>query len=86
MREIAAELSVSTHTVRTHVHHLYQRLGAQDRTEVVECARVLGLLAPPVRRALLRPGKPAGLPGQRGEMENMGDGWFNDTFARIVSS
>ncbi len=64
MREIAAELSLSTNTVRTHVRHLYQKLGAHGRTEAVECARALSLLAPSPRRAFLRPVKSAGLPGQ----------------------
>jgi LuxR family maltose regulon positive regulatory protein len=44
--EIARELSVSVHTVRTHVRHLFAKLGAHRRTEAVARARVLGLLAP----------------------------------------
>ena len=44
--EIAAELYLSTNTVKTHQRHLYQKLGASSRTEAVERARVLGLLAP----------------------------------------
>jgi len=44
--EIARELSVSVHTVRTHVRHLFAKLGAHGRTEAVARARVLGLLAP----------------------------------------
>jgi LuxR family transcriptional regulator, maltose regulon positive regulatory protein len=44
--EIARELSVSVHTVRTHVRHLFAKLGAHGRTEAVERARALGLLAP----------------------------------------
>jgi LuxR family transcriptional regulator, maltose regulon positive regulatory protein len=49
--EIASELSLSVHTVRTHVRHLFAKLGAHGRTEAVARARALGLLAPsPSRR------------------------------------
>jgi len=44
--EIARELSLSVHTVRTHVRHLFAKLGAHGRAEAVERARALGLLAP----------------------------------------
>jgi LuxR family transcriptional regulator, maltose regulon positive regulatory protein len=49
--EIANELHVSRHTIRTHMSHLYAKLGTHSRTEAVERARELGLLAP---RALRR--------------------------------
>jgi LuxR family maltose regulon positive regulatory protein len=44
--EIARELSLSVHTVRTHIRHLFAKLGAHGRTEAVARARALGLLAP----------------------------------------
>ena len=44
--EIAAELFVSVNTVRTHMRHIYAKLGVHQRAEAVERARELGLLAP----------------------------------------
>jgi LuxR family maltose regulon positive regulatory protein len=44
--EIASELYVSSNTVKTHIHHLYAKLGTHRRAEAVEHARALGLLAP----------------------------------------
>jgi LuxR family transcriptional regulator, maltose regulon positive regulatory protein len=44
-REIAGELCLSVNTVKTHQRHLYQKLGARSRTQAVEQARALGLLA-----------------------------------------
>ena len=44
--EIAAELFVSTNTIRTHLRHIYAKLGAHGRAEAVDRARQLGLLAP----------------------------------------
>jgi LuxR family transcriptional regulator, maltose regulon positive regulatory protein len=48
-REIADELSISVNTVKTHQRHLYQKLGAHSRTQAVEQARAVGLLAPSAR-------------------------------------
>jgi LuxR family maltose regulon positive regulatory protein len=48
--EIAGELSLSVNTIRTHTRHIYEKLGAHGRTEAVEQARALGLLAPSSRR------------------------------------
>jgi LuxR family maltose regulon positive regulatory protein len=47
--EIASELSLSVNTIRTHMRHLYEKLGAHRRLEAVETARALGLLAPSSR-------------------------------------
>jgi LuxR family maltose regulon positive regulatory protein len=47
--EIARELSVSVHTVRTHIRHVCGKLGAHGRTEAVGRARALGVLAPSPR-------------------------------------
>jgi len=44
--EIAADLYVSTSTVKTHMRHIYDKLDAHRRTEAVERARALGLLGP----------------------------------------
>jgi LuxR family maltose regulon positive regulatory protein len=44
--EIAAELCVSRNTIRTHLRHIYAKLDVHTRSEAVERARRLGLLAP----------------------------------------
>jgi LuxR family maltose regulon positive regulatory protein len=43
--EIGGELVLSTSTVKTHMKHIYAKLGAHRRSEAVERARALGLLA-----------------------------------------
>jgi LuxR family maltose regulon positive regulatory protein len=50
--EIARELYVSVNTVRTHMRHLYDKLGAHRRLEAIDRARTLGLLAPVPQRVL----------------------------------
>jgi LuxR family maltose regulon positive regulatory protein len=47
--EIAAELYVSTSTVKTHMRHIYEKLDAHRRSEAVERARERGLLGPIAR-------------------------------------
>jgi len=44
--EIAGELYVSVTTVKTHMSHLYAKLGSHRRAEAVDRARAFGLLAP----------------------------------------
>jgi ATP/maltotriose-dependent transcriptional regulator MalT len=49
--EMADQLCVSVHTVRTHMRHVYEKLGAHRRADAVDRARGLGLLAPSPHRA-----------------------------------
>jgi LuxR family maltose regulon positive regulatory protein len=44
--EIAGQLSLSVNTIRTHMRHIYDKLQAHRRRDVVARARTLGLLAP----------------------------------------
>ena len=48
-REIAGELNLSANTVKTHMRHLYQKLGVHNRRDAVERARDLGMLASSLR-------------------------------------
>ncbi len=45
-REIADALFISEGTVKTHVHHLAEKLEARSRGAIVQRARVLGLIQP----------------------------------------
>ena len=47
--EIASELYLSANTVKTHMRHLYAKLGTHRRAEAVRRAGELGLLAPSPR-------------------------------------
>jgi len=52
--EIADQLYLSVNTVKTHMRHLYDKLGAHRRHEAVDQARALGLLAPPPQALIPR--------------------------------
>jgi DNA-binding NarL/FixJ family response regulator len=41
-KQIAAELGLSTSTVRTHLHNVYGKLGAMDRAQAVLTATERG--------------------------------------------
>ncbi len=43
-QQIATELHVSLNTVRTHVRHVYRKLGVNSRDQAVETSRRLGLI------------------------------------------
>ena len=44
-KEIARRLEVSPNTVKTHLANLYEKLGAERRTDAVNRARELGIIA-----------------------------------------
>jgi LuxR family maltose regulon positive regulatory protein len=44
--EMAGELFLSVHTVKTHMRKLYSKLDVHTRAEAVQRGRALGLLAP----------------------------------------
>lgn len=53
VREIAGQLEVSQHTVRTHMQNLYAKLGAHSRLDVVRFAAEHGLVGGEGERAAL---------------------------------
>jgi LuxR family maltose regulon positive regulatory protein len=60
--EIAAELYLSHNTIRTHISHLYGKLGTHTRAEAVARARALGLLAPSPHQGQVPPPASQGNP------------------------
>jgi LuxR family maltose regulon positive regulatory protein len=44
-REIADKCFISLDTVRTHVKHVFEKLGAQNRTQAIRLATNIGILA-----------------------------------------
>ena len=44
-QDIAGDLGISINTVRTHIRHIYAKLGVSQRREAVARARVFGVIA-----------------------------------------
>lgn len=44
--DIAQQLTVSAHTVKTHINRLFTKLGVRDRAQAVIAAYELGLVTP----------------------------------------
>ena len=55
------QLYLSVNTVKTHMRHVYDKLGAHRRHEAFKQARALGLLAPAVATVRTRTRPPATL-------------------------
>jgi DNA-binding NarL/FixJ family response regulator len=43
-KDIAAKLFISTQTVKTHIAHIFEKLGVKDRTEAVASALRSGMV------------------------------------------
>ena len=54
-KQIALELSLSTSTVRTHLHNIYGKLGAVDRAQAVLHRHRARLAVAPPRRGSVAP-------------------------------
>lgn len=48
LAHIGDQLGIGRPTVKTHVQHIYRKLGATDRAEAVKLAEQAGLLRAPV--------------------------------------
>jgi len=55
--QIAAELCLSPNTVKTHLRHVYQKLGTHSRHEAVQRAQAIGLFTQPSRGPATTPGR-----------------------------
>src|SRR5260370_21967475 len=74
-REIADELYLSMNTVKTHQRHLYRKLGARTRTQAVERARAISLLAPSfIARAACATARAPGPPPRGASQERTAPG------------
>jgi DNA-binding NarL/FixJ family response regulator len=74
---IGRELGVGRPTVKTHVQHIYEKLGASNRAEAVQFAESAGLL--PASGQVRRPGlDEAGPETVRSIRSSRGSGRFDD--------
>jgi LuxR family maltose regulon positive regulatory protein len=53
-KEIAAAFSVSLPTVKTHLRHIYRKLGVHSRAEAVRVARAMGIGDPKIKSSRVR--------------------------------
>jgi hypothetical protein len=60
--DMAADLFVEQSTVKTHLIHLYSKLGVHSRTQAVARARALGLLDDPAAGSTPVPHPPVDAP------------------------
>jgi hypothetical protein len=66
---IGDELGIGRPTVKTHVQHIYEKLGATNRAEAVQSAVRAGLLPAPAGDVRWGSGIREGLRHERGEMQ-----------------
>lgn len=85
-QEIADHLTLSLHTVKTYVRHIFGKLGVSRRTQAVAVARSLGLLAtadaPPPAQSIPTPITP--LIGREEEVAEV-TGLLDDPEVRLVT-